>query len=212
MSRVVRKDLARAIPRKEVAEQAQRAMAWVTMCLEARDGAEAMPALRWLKQVAPRLPLVREALGAALYLEERYADALTELQTYRRFTDAEDQNHLIADCLRALDRNTERIPGLVEAMQRDDVPLDRRLEGLIVWSSWLADQGDVGAARAVLRPALDQHDPGPDVEEHHLRLWYVAADLAERAGDDDGARRWFGRIVDAADGFYDAEERLESLG
>jgi hypothetical protein len=91
------------------------------------------------------------------------------------------------------------------------VPLDRRLEGLIVLASWLADQGDVGAARAVLRPALEQHDPGDTPDEHHLRLWYVAADLAERAEDEPGARRWFRRIVDVAEGFFDAEERLDAL-
>ena len=209
--RAVVRELRRSVRRANDADEAARALSIGSDLLEERQGEEALPYLRWAKHLAPRSAAVREALGVALYLAEDYAGALSELQAYRRFTSKADQNHLVADCQRALGRGTDRIPELVEAMQDDDVPLDRRLEGLIVWASTLADDGDVGAGRAVLRRAIDEHDPSDEPEVAHLRLWYVAGDLAQRAGDRADARRHFERIDAVAEGFFDVEERLERL-
>lgn len=212
LPRTVRRELRRTVGRPGDADEALTCLAVGTERLEERDGEGALPFLRWAKHLAPRSGAVREALGAALYLAEEYADALAELQTYRRFTGRPDQNHLIADCHRALGRGTEKVAELIQEMQEaDDIPLDRRIEGRIVWASTLGDAGDVGAGRAVLRPLLDELASDDEPTEAHLRLWYVAGDLAERAGDRTDARRWFERVDAVAEDFFDVESRLGRL-
>jgi len=192
---------------KRVLQHATAALA----ALDDRDGETAAPHLRWVKERAPRSGLVREALGVALYLAEQYDESLSELAAYRRMTGRQDQNHLVADAHRAVGRNEDRIPSLVEQMEaEDEVGAEARHEGRIVWASWLADGGDVGAGRAVLRGLLEEREP-ESIEEHHLRLWYVAGDLAERGDDDESARRWFGRVSDRAEDFFDVQERLDRL-
>lgn len=147
----------------------------------------------------------------AHYLAGDYAGALHELQTYRRLSGQQDQNHLIADCLRALDRGTDRVAESVQAMDPAEVGADRYAEGHLVWAAALADAGDVAGGRAVLRRVLDEGALPDQPEEHDLRLWYVAGDLAERAGDYADARRWFGRLADAVPGAFDVDARLRGM-
>jgi tetratricopeptide (TPR) repeat protein len=146
----------------------------------------------------------------ALYHAGRYADAASELQAYRRFTGRQDQNHVLADCLRALGRDIDRIAETAGALVSDtQAPVERRAEAAIVWAAALADTGDVGAARAVLRRFLQDHEPGE--QEHDLRLLYLEGDLAERAGHVEDARRAFARIVAIDPDMLDVEDRLEAL-
>lgn len=195
-----------------LADEVALALSLGSEAIDADEPDEALRYLAWAKDVVPRSPAVREALGAARYLTGDYAAALTELQTYRRLSGRADQNHLVADCLRALDRDTYRIAELVEAMQADaQVPDDRRAEGVIVWASALADAGDVAAGRAVVRRHLEAVPSGEGPTEAQLRLWYVAGDLAERAGDDADARRWFTRVADDDPDAFDVADRLRRL-
>lgn len=208
----VRREFERGTSDKDTATRLlQHATAGLS-ALDERDGRTALPHLRYLKARLPRSGTVREALGVALYLEEEYGDALSELKAYTRLTGGTDQNHIVADCIRALGHDEHRIPSLIEAMEaaEEAPPAAAVYEGRIVWASWLADSGDVGAGRAVLSGLLED-DPGDDVEEHHLRLWYVAGDLADRQDDHGQARRWFGRIAEVAEGFFDTDERLDAL-
>lgn len=209
----VRRDIQRVTNDADTANRLLQHVTAAFAALDDRDGRTALPHLRYLKARLPRTGLLREALGVALYLEEDYRDAMSELQAFRRLTGSVEQNHLVADCIRAVGEGEHRIPELVAEMEgaEEPAPDAARFEGRIVWASWLADQGDVGAGRAVLAPLLDE-DPGEDVEEHHLRAWYVAGDLAQRGGDDATARTWFGRVTGVAEGFYDTEERVAGLG
>lgn len=207
----VRRDVGRAVGDDELAQRLLQHLTQAFTALDAREGEVAVPHLRWVKGVLPRYAPVREALGVALYLAEDYAGAVSELNTHRRLTGSVEHNHLVADALRATGEGQHRIPELVEAMEDEAEEVDPAAltEGRIVWASWLADRGDLGAARAALAPVLDP-DP-PTTEEHHLRAWYVAGDLAERAGDRADARRWFQAVSAAADGFFDTEQRLAAL-
>ena len=171
----------------------------------------AIEVLGWARHQAPRLASIREAYGIALYHEERWADALSELQAYRRLTGRQDQNHVIADCLRALGRGLEQVASAAEPLVGDaQAPEDRRAEAAIVWAAALADGGDLGAGRAVLRRFLERPRSGD--AEHDLRARYLAADLAERAGDDDDLQRQLELIAAVDPGFLDVAERLEGLG
>lgn len=170
----------------------------------------ALPYLTWAKGQVPRSAAVREALGIALYRADDFASALSELQTYRRLTGRNDQNHLIADCLRATGRPPEKVGEVIEAMDVEVDGLDRVVEGVIVWASALADAGDVPAGRAVLDRVLEQVEHHKDeVPEQAVRLWYVAGDLADRAGDTETARHHFERLSLLEGDPLDAEERLE---
>lgn len=208
-----RREVERATAERETAHRLLQHATAAFAALDERDGRTALPHLQYLKARLPRTGFIREALGVALYLAESYKDALSELQAFRRLTGSVDQNHLMADCIRAVGEGEHRIPGLVEEMeQADEAPTDAaRYEGRIVWASWLADSGDVGAGRAVLADLLEEPVGDDGVDEHHLRLWYVAGDLAQRGGDDSAARRWFGRITEIAEGFFDTEERLDQV-
>jgi tetratricopeptide (TPR) repeat protein len=194
-----------------LAEQIGHALAFGAAAIDEDDPETALRYLTWAKETVPRSPALREALGIARYLHGDYASALTELQAYRRLSGRPDQNHIVADCLRALDRETDRIADLAEEMQdHPDVPLERAVEGTIVWASAVADTGDVGAARAIIRRGLERL-PAGEPEDAHLRLWFVAGDLADRAGDLDDARRWFSRVAEEAPDAFDVEARLAEL-
>src|SRR6266542_1925982 len=79
------------------------------------------------KELAPRSGAVREILGIALYRAERFRDALRELQAYRRMTGRLDQNHLIADCYRALGAPEKALEPVQDAV-RSRLPDEVRAE------------------------------------------------------------------------------------
>lgn len=172
---------------------------------------DAVPYLEWAKQVAPRAPVIREALGVARYLSSDFKGALNELRAYRRLSGSADQDHVVADCLRANGHPATEVGEVAQAMLASEAPADRRLEAILVWAGAVADAGDVAAARAVLRRA-DRHLVESAGEEARERLTYVAGDLAERAGEVDVARRAFERLAAIEDDPYDAAERLAKLG
>ncbi len=194
-----------------------RAVTLAMDALASGDVDAAVDYLEWSKADAPRAASIRETLGIARYHAEDWNEALGELQAYRRFSGRTDQNHLIADCLRALERPLDMIAEAVEEMDEDDDGADRVAEGVIVWASALADDDDLDAARAVLQRALPEAAGGPtgpapdEPELHQVRLWYVAGDLAERSGDHDVAETWFRRVAAIDEDLYDVGERLRRL-
>lgn len=176
--------------------------------LENGDGARAVELLGEAKQRASRSAVIREALGIALYLEGSYREAGRELAAYRRMSGRQDQNHLLADCARAND-NLDRAEDLVDEMIRAGVVADRVVEGLLVLAGARSDRGDHDAALAVLhRVDLEPRS----VESYHLRLWHLAADIAERQGDDDAAAGYLQAIATVDPDFMDVADRLASLG
>lgn len=161
------------------------------------------------KALAPRSSAVREVLGMALYRLERYREALSELQAYRRMSGRADQNHLIADCLRATGRSDRAVPLAEEALASRGVPLANKAEAVIVAASALADLGKYDQALGLLRRVRTSDDvAGPEV----LRVWYVIGDIQERAGHREEAAREFRKIVRHDAGAFDAAERLAQLG
>jgi len=163
--------------------------------------------LEWAKSAAARSAAVREALGVTRYHAQDFAGAQSELLAYRRLSGRHDQNHLLADCARALGR-PEKVAEYVDAMDPAVVPADRIAEGIIVLAGERADRGDLdGALRT-----LERADLAPaEVAAHHVRLWYLAADLSERAGEPEAARDYLEAISAVDPDYLDVEERLEAL-
>lgn len=198
---------------RERADEVALALSIGSAAIDEGLPAVALEYLRWAKHHAAGVPAVREALGIAAYLDGDFATAQRELATYRRLTGKNDQDHVFADCQRALGKPVDRVAELIEGMLASDAPRDRKVEGLIVWASAIADDGRADAARALLR----RHAPSVAVPargtptESDLKLWYVEADLAQRTGDRAAALDGFARVVAADPSFHDARERFDEL-
>lgn len=210
LPRAVEKEIDRTLGKGGKAKDIALALSIGSAAIDEGRTDVALEALAWAKHEAPRIAAVREAYGVALYLAEDFAAALTELQSYRRITGRIDQNHVVADCLRALGRDIDQVAAAAEVLIADEqAPEDRRAEAVIVWSAALADSGDIGGGRSILRRFLERRRSGD--AEHDLRARYLAADLAERAKDVDETRRQLELIVAVDPGFLDAAERLEGV-
>jgi tetratricopeptide (TPR) repeat protein len=159
------------------------------------------------KALASRAGPVREVLGISLYRLGRFREALRELQAYRRMTGRPDQNHLIADAHRGLGAPEKAIPVVREALAarvRDEV----RAEAAVVGAAALADLGRYQEALALLAPIAAGAETA---RPHDLRVWYVRADVLERAGRKREAAREFRRVLRHDPQAFDVAERLSRL-
>lgn len=184
-------------------------MALVTKALDSfgeGDYARAVSLATQAKARAPRSGRLRELLGLAHYHSGNWSEAAGELLAYRRLTASLDQNHVIADCYRAMGR-FDRALEVCNEVHRNQVSDEVWTEVTIVAAGALADKGALDQALA--RLAQGELKPAA-VEPHHLRLWYVKADLLERAGRTKEAKELWESIFALDRDFYDVEERLSS--
>jgi tetratricopeptide (TPR) repeat protein len=191
--------------------QAQDALAHLERAVELlgrADPRQAVKEARKAKDAAPRSGSVREVLALALYGAESWQEALREMQAYRRMTGRQDQNHIIADCYRALGSPEKAIP-LAEAAVRSPIPADAKAEAVIVGASALGDLGRYDEGLALLRRLSNRADVG---RAQDLRVWYVTGDLLARAGRHEDAASEFRRITRHDPTAFDAAERLAQLG
>ena len=176
--------------------------------LERGDARGAVAEAAKAKALAPRSTTVREVLGLGLYGQERYREALTEMQAYRRMSGRADQNHIVADCQRAIGHPERAVPLAEEALAAQRVPLSSKAEAVIVAASALADMGRFDQSLGLLRRVRTRDDvAGPEV----LRVWYVTADVLERAGRKDEAAREFRKIMRHDAAAFDVAERVAQL-
>ncbi len=159
------------------------------------------------KALAPRSATVREVLGLSFYGGERYKEALGELLAYKRMSGRLDQNHVAADCQRALG-HPEKAVELADQALDARLPDEVRAEGAIVGASALADMGRTDEALAFLRRFRTRTEVG---REHDLRVWYVAGDILARAGRKADAAREFKKVLRHDPAAFDAAERLSQL-
>lgn len=176
--------------------------------LDRDDAAAAVVEAEKAKALSPRSSSVREVLGLALYGTERWKDALAELKAYRRISGRNDQNHVMADCLRALGRPQDVVPLAEDALRDRSVPNEAKAEAVVVAASALADQGRYPEALAFLGRAKTRADLA---EPYTLRLWYVRGDVLDRAGRPEEAAAEFRKIVRHDPSAFDAAERLAAL-
>jgi tetratricopeptide (TPR) repeat protein len=197
------------VARQGKAQQAVARLERAVQLLERGDARGAVAEAQKAKALAPRSPAVREVLGIALYRQERWREALSELQAYRRMSGRADQNHLIADAERALGRPERAVPLAEEALAARGVPIEAKAEAVIVAASALADMGRYDQALGLLRRVRTKDDVArPEV----IRVWYVIADILERAGRPKEAAEQFRKIMRHDPGAYDVAERVAQLG
>jgi hypothetical protein len=207
----VRKDLERTLGPGRRTDEVALALSIGSQAIDEGALPVALEYLAWAKDQAPRVGAIREAYGVARYLTEDYAGALTELQAYARISGRNDQNHVIADCHRALGRDLERIEEPARSLLDDDrAPADRRAEAAIVLAAALGDAGRASDGLDVLGGVLATRRDR-DLE-HHLRVRSLVADLAIQVGDHDTARRQLEVLLASDDtGSFEAQERLDTL-
>jgi tetratricopeptide (TPR) repeat protein len=124
-------------------------------------------------------------------------------------TGSSDQNHLIADCYRALGRPEEAVPLADEVLRDRGAPDEAKAEAVIVAASALADRERYVEALALLARARTREDLARD---YTLRLWYVRGDILEKAGRTEEAAEEFRKIMRHDTGAFDTAERLAALG
>lgn len=160
--------------------------------------------LRELSTVAA----VHQVLGLAAYRSGRWKQAAGELELALQLSPDVTLLPVLADAYRALKRwrDVEQVWADVRAASPSQEIL---AEARIVAAGAQADQGDLqGALQTMSRTT----QVPKRVREHHLRQWYVLADLHDRAGDTLQAARWFERIAATDRDFVDVAERLRALG
>lgn len=160
------------------------------------------PALR-AKGLAPRSASVRELLGLVYYRLGRWREAARELSAYKRMSDRRDEDHIYADCERALGK-PERALEILEGIGQWDLGEELSVEGLLVAAGALSDLERHG--EAVITLMRGPTDPHP-VREYHLRLWYALGDALERAGRRPEARQWWDLVYAEDPDFFDVASR-----
>ena len=167
---------------------------------------DALRILRPLAEAAPQSAAVRELYGLTLYRLGRWRAAMKELEASRSLSPSYDQVPVVMDCLRALGRHRD-VAAAWDELRRASPSPEVVAEGRIVMASALADQGELRRAIAMLEKNRTIHKP----REHHLRQWYVLADLYERAGDIPRARDTFVRIAAVDPEAFDTRQRVRAL-
>jgi tetratricopeptide (TPR) repeat protein len=164
-------------------------------------------ALQLLREI-PNVAAVHEVLGLTAYRTGRWKQAASELETAQALHPAVELLPVLADVYRAQHRwdDVERVWAEVrEASPTQEVMAEAR----IVAAGAQADRDDLqGALRTMSRAAQVPRK----VRDHHLRQWYVLADLYDRAGDPLEATRWFELVASHDRDFVDVVDRLRALG
>ncbi|WP_297742107.1 hypothetical protein [uncultured Tessaracoccus sp.] len=170
-------------------ERADRVAAhiWAAGVLVDEDPALAFQHAETARQLAPRLPVVREAAAETAYAAEEYAIALREYRAIRRMSGGDDLIPVMADCERALGRPRDALELLAELDTRKTDPAVV-IEAVIVESGVRNDLGQHDEALRLLRTVAGQR-VGPAFAR--ARLHYALADLLLASGDEAGARAAF---------------------
>ncbi len=185
----------------------RRRLAEAAVAFEAERFNDAERLLASIDRITPGVAEVHELRGLVHYRLGRWAKALTELERFAAITGSVEQHPVRADCCRALGRWAEAEELWQELGDTSPSP-ELVEEGRIVQAGGLADRGRLtDAIRLLERAPKPSRQPGL----HHLRRWYVLADLYERTGDVARARRLFSDLFALEPQFADVAERLAGL-
>lgn len=156
----------------------------------------------------PNIALAHEIAGLSFYGKGEWRKAAAELEVARSLEQGVRLHAVLADCYRAM-RRYDTVQQLWHELRSASPSHALMAEGRIVAAGALADQGDLPGALEVMVKAREvPRKP----REHHLRQWYVLADLLDRSGDIIEARRYFGLVASVDAEYADVVRRLAALG
>ena len=156
----------------------------------------------------PRVAAVHEVNGLASYRTGRWKQAAQSLELARQLRPDPSLLPVLADCYRALGQWKD-VDTVWSDVRKASPPHEVMAEARIVVASSLADRGDLKQAIELMSASAK---PPKRVRDHHLRQWYVLADLYDRAGDTVAASRWFREVAQHDAAFSDVRDRLRTLG
>ncbi len=208
----VRKEIERLVNDRDRATEVKIALTLGTEASEGDDHPTARRFLAWAKHLAPRSPSVREAYAIALYRAGDLKAALSELQAYRRISGSDDQNHLLADCIRAEGREPDRAVDIGMLLVEDEAyDVEPRVEAAIVVAAVHLDLERPQRAGAVLSLFLTPPGSKGVPPESRVRLLWMAADTAEAQGADARAIEALESLASLDPEYPDVAERLTRL-
>jgi hypothetical protein len=196
-------DLTRVTPKERVSDALTELGNATNAMIEGRYKV-ALRSARRAKDLAPRDATVRETLGLAAYRVGDWLTALTELRVYRRLAGEPTHMPIEMDALRALGRGPDVGKVWVELQKIGAAPAVHK-EGLVVYASFLIDEGKVEEARRLATPKRLKPNPYPA----DLRVWYVAARANALAGDVAAAQKMRDAIM-VADPAFPGMDDLEA--
>lgn len=156
----------------------------------------------------PAVAAVHEVAGLANYRLGHWKQAAQSLELARQLHPDPSLLPVLADCYRA-QRRWADVDSVWNDVKSASPPHDVMAEARIVVAGSLADRGELKQAISLLQSAAK---PPKRVRDHHLRQWYVLADLYDRAGDTVSASRWFREVAATDPQFADVRDRLRALG
>lgn len=203
----VAEDLASVAPASRTARYQER-LASAADALDRGRFADARRMVQPVLRDLPDLAFAHEIAGLSLYRLGQWRKAVAELEVARQLTGTMQHHAVLADCYRAMRRYHE-VETLWRELREASPEPALMAEGRIVAAGALADQGDLAGALKVMQKAVEVPKKP---REHHLRQWYVLADLYDRSGEVIKARRYFSLIAAVDREFADVVERLRTLG
>lgn len=171
--------------------------------------ADAKKALRPLLQEVPDSPVVQEMHGMILYRQGKWAAAAKEMELAHLATRSYDLYPAIMDCYRAL-KKFPKVASLWEELRAESPGAEIVMEGRLVAAGALADQKRLQDAIRLMEKA-PRPKSNHTAKDHHLRGWYVLADLYDRAGETSKARALFQKVAKHDPDLADVLDRLDAL-
>tara|TARA_Y100000768_G_scaffold374550_1_gene344373 strand:+ start:714 stop:1280 length:567 start_codon:yes stop_codon:yes gene_type:complete len=151
---------------------------------------------------------VHELIGLSNYRLGEWRKAAAALERAQTLHPDPDTMPILMDSLRALGRHKD-VAEVWKALRQASPAHEILAEGRIIMAGSFSDQGELADAIKEMQPARSKPKR---VREHHLRQWYMLADLLDRAGDTVGAVRFFEQIAKADSDYFDVHQRLRALG
>ena len=177
------------------------------VALEGERFTDSLRMARSLVKEMPQVAAVHEVIGLSCYRLGKWRDAIASLEIARNLRPRVEDLPVLADCYRALRRWTE-VDQVWNEIKESSPAHEVMAEGRIVYAGSLAERGDLrGAISLMTKVAAVPRRIRP----HHLKQWYVLADLYDRAGDVQRAREMFRRIASIDKRYSDVTARLASL-
>lgn len=202
----IRQDLEKSVPARRQSVLAERLRS-AQISLERERFAEAKRVARSLLKEMGSVAAVHEVIGLASYRMGQWKDATAALEMARTLRFRIEDLPVLADCYRAQKR-WQDLDDVWTEMKQHSPAQEILSEGRIVYAGSLADRGDLfGAIAVMMRSASAPRR----IRDHHLRQWYVLADLYDRAGNVQKAREFFRRVSAVDPSFADVESRLAQL-
>lgn len=175
---------------------------------------EAMQLLEPIAKAAPHIAEVRELYGLVFYRLGYWKKAITELLAFHQLTGTTEQHPVLCDCYRALHR-WEKTQEVWQELVDSDPPRPRLMEGGIVYTGAMADQGKLPEAVALLEQIWGSRNKPTAMNkptDMNLRAAYALGDLYDRASDISRAAALFSWIASHDPDFVDVNQRVAELG